>query len=176
MNTDTYKKRLISNYKLNKSIKICGSLIIRVAKTEDIDAIYEIGINEEGFLLSKNTKFYGKNFLKNWIKNPYNDILIVAQFKDKIVGFLFCRIIRNSWAILENIAVIPQKRMMKVGSLLLEVCLNLLLDNGIDYISGIIREGNKNEKFFGKKGFSFGNKFVWIEKYIGDSNKNDGGT
>ncbi len=48
---------------------------IRDAELQDVDALYNMGIVEEGFAVSSRSRFY------------------------------FCRVNRNDWAMLENIAV-----------------------------------------------------------------------
>jgi len=148
-----------------EAMMITPSVIIREAKPRDVDILYEMGIVEEGFVLSPRTRFYGKNYLRSWVGNPGDDILLVAEIANEIVGFLFCRLIRGTWAMLENIAVSPEKRKQGVGTLLIEECFRQLLAKGINYTAGIVKEENSNAEFFVKKGFSFGNRFVWIERH-----------
>lgn len=141
-----------------------GSVKIRNAKPTDTDIIYKIGVKENAFAVSSMTKFYEKHYLRNWINSPDGDILLVAEMGNQIVGFLFCRVIHRTWAMLENIAVVPSKRRQGIGSLLLDECIKRLRSNRINYLAGILREGNRSTEFFIRRGFSFGNRFVWIER------------
>jgi len=141
---------------------------IRDAQSRDVDALYKMGIVEEGFAVSSQSRFYTENYLKDWIENPDNDVLLVAEMQNEIVGFLFCRVNRNDWAMLENIAVSTSVRRQGICTALLTECLKRLHAGGINYIAGIVREDNSNIKFFVNQGFSLGNRFVWIEKHIED--------
>lgn len=139
---------------------------IRPATLADADVIYEMGSKEESFAVSPKARFYEEDDLRNWIENPGRDILLVAEIENEIVGFLFCRIIRNSWAMLDNILVSALRRKQRVGTHLLQKCLDLLKHKGIRYVGAIAREGNDLEFFINKGGFESGYKFIWIEKYL----------
>jgi ribosomal protein S18 acetylase RimI-like enzyme len=112
---------------------------IRDAESRDIDTLYKMGIVEEGFAVSPHVRFYEKDYLKDWVENPDNDILLVSEMSNEIVWFLFCRLNRNAWAMLENIAVNPSVRRQGVGTALLEECLRRLRVKGIKYIASIVR-------------------------------------
>lgn len=140
---------------------------IRNAEPKDADTLFLMGIQEEGFAVSSKTRFYGKDYLRDWIENSGEDILLVAEVENEIVGFLFCRLNRSAWAMLENIAVLPSERKQGVATLLLKECLRQLHSKGIDYIAGMVRDENNSLGFFLKSGFSCGNKFIWIERQVG---------
>ena len=137
---------------------------IRRAKPEDLHAIYDMGRDEEGFAVSSFTKFYGENYLRNWIKEPRDDILLVADSDGEISGFVLCRVIRGSTAILDNIGVKYSKRNRGIGGLLLEECMRLLKRAGIGYVAAIVRSGHRSLGFFKSHGFRTGNEFTWIER------------
>jgi len=149
-------------------MKMIGSINIRDAKSGDIDTLYEIGISEYGFIVSSQSRFYSKEYLKAWFASQGDDVLLVAEYEDEIVGFLFCVVIHNISAVLQNIAVISSHRKNGIGSLLLEECINRLRQKDINSISGIVREGNKNLPFFTDNNFDIGNKFIWIEKSLNE--------
>lgn len=145
--------------KLKKKIKI------REAKIGDLEAIYRIGLLEEGFAVSSETRFYGKGYLKNWIENPGDDILLVAEFDDKVVGFAFASAMINKWVIWENLAVAERAQGQGVGKALAKEVFRRIKERGIDYIAGWVRVENKViRKFLKKKGFEEGFKFIWVEK------------
>lgn len=144
-------------------------VLIRDAKPEDLETLYEMGIAEEGFAVSSQSRFYTKDYLRDWIRSPGDDVLLVAEIREQIVGFLFCRVNRNDWAMLENIAVDSSVRRLGIGTALLTECLRKLRTRGISYIAGIVREGNNSLDFFVHNGFSIGNRFIWIEKHLEES-------
>jgi ribosomal protein S18 acetylase RimI-like enzyme len=143
-----------------------GGIRIRNAESGDADTLYAMGVTEEGFAVSSESRFYTKDYLENWITNPEDDVLLVAEARNAIVGFLFCRVNHNDWAMLENIAVSTSSRRQGTGTALLRECLRRLRERGIDYIAGIVREGNSNLDFFLSSGFVPGHRFVWIERCI----------
>jgi len=144
-------------------------VIIREPGPKDVNVLYEMGITEEAFAVSSGTRFYQERYLANWIARPDNDILLVAEMENEIVGFLFCRVNRHAWAMLENIAVRPAKRKQGIGTTLLKECLKRLQAKGINYVASIVREGNNASiEFLTNKGFSLGNRFVWIEKHVAE--------
>lgn len=139
---------------------------IRPATEKDAKEIYWIGLDEEGAAVSPDTRFYGKKYLKDWIKNASDDsILLVAEVKKQIVGFLLANVMQKTWIMWENLAVRKGFRHQGVGSALLERLLRETKKRKIDYIGGWAREGNEEIfDFLKKRGFERGSKFFWVER------------
>jgi len=141
-------------------------VIIRKAEPSDVDKLYDMGIKENGFVLSTQTRFYTRDYLEKWLQNPQSDILLVAEKDGEIIGFLFCRVFHDSWAMLDNIMVSHSWRRRGIGTALLKECLNKLRMKKVQYIAGIVKEDNESINFFLKNEFLKGNKFIWIEKFL----------
>jgi len=127
---------------------------IRKAEPKDLEEIYRLGLSEEGFAVSPRTRFYGKEYLKNWLKDSGDDILLVAKVDRVIAGFLFCTIMVGKWAMGENLVVAKGKRDRGIGTALQNECARRLKRKGIDYMGAWVRDGNQVVmKFLVKKGF-----------------------
>lgn len=138
---------------------------IRQAQTSDLEGIYRIGLLEEGFAVSPQTRFYGKKYLKKWLENQGDSILLVAATREEIVGFIFVNIMINKWAMVENLTVVESARRQKVGTVLLQEVEKRLKKRNINYIAGWVRKENKAiNDFLEKHGFKRGYSFIWMEK------------
>jgi len=110
---------------------------IRDARPSDLEEIYRIGLLEEGFAVSSETRFYGKKYLEEWLKNQQNSILLVAESQRKIGA---------GTALLKEV----QKRLKK---------------KSIGYMAGWVRKEDKaTQGFLQKHGFQKGYPFIWVEK------------
>lgn len=138
--------------------------LVRRAVLSDVDDLYKLGMDEDGFEVAPGSRFYSRTTLRDWIENPLDDILLVAEFDRRVVGLLFCKVRSRRWASLENIAVDPRWRQSGLGARLLNDCIDLL--DGLDCpgIHGIVRHGNPALSFFKSHGFSLGHDFTWIER------------
>ena len=138
---------------------------IRKAKLGDLEAIYKIGLLEEGFAVSKETRFYGKDYLRQMIQESEESIILVAEIKEEIAGFVICSLCGNTWAMWDNLAVAEKWQKRGVATKLTKKLLNELQKRGIDYVGGIVRVENKPViKFLKKFGFEKGYKFWWMER------------
>jgi ribosomal protein S18 acetylase RimI-like enzyme len=145
-----------------------SSITIRTARPADGPAIYRLGVDQPGFEVSKNTRFYAKDYLEEWLAVPRGDILTVAEKDAEVVGFLICRVLHGS-AILENIAVADDRRNAGLASALLRDLQDRLGAEGIREVHGLVRVGNPAIEFFRGAGFETGHQFTWIERRVADS-------
>lgn len=142
-----------------------AKILVREARVKDLEAIYQIGLIEEGFAVSLDTRFYGRDYIRDWIKNPGEDVLLVAEIKGEVVGFAFTSIMIGRWAMWENLAVVKEAQGQGVGEALTEEALKRIKRKGIDYIAGWIRRENDPAlEFLKKQGFKEGYEFVWVER------------
>ncbi len=138
---------------------------IRQAREKDLEVIYRIGLCEEGSAVSPKTRFYGKEYIRRWLKNLGEEILLIGEIDGKVGGFIFCSLMQNTWAMLENLVVAPWARGKGLGAAFLKELLRQLNERGIDYIGSWVRAENKEAlKFLEKRGFRRGYQFLWIEK------------
>jgi ribosomal protein S18 acetylase RimI-like enzyme len=138
---------------------------IRKAHPKDLEEIYRIGLLEESFAVSSETRFYGKKYLANWLKNQEDSILLVAESQRKIAGFIFVNIMFNKWAMIENLMVIESMRKQEVGTILLKEVQKRLKKKKINYMASWTRKENRViQTFLRKHGFIKGYPFIWMEK------------
>ncbi|MCI8575093.1 MAG: GNAT family N-acetyltransferase [Bacilli bacterium] len=107
--------------------------MIRLANTEDISAIYELGT-----ILHKNYKIV--NNLEKMMKEPYFKIF-VALYKKKIIGFLSITEFYETVDIID-LFVLKKYRRQHFGSLLI----NYMISNIGKEVSLITLEVNVNNK------------------------------
>jgi N-acetylglutamate synthase-like GNAT family acetyltransferase len=156
-------KKIISKPEIELEIKI------RKANHEDVNKIYALGkkINELNF--SKQYPFHQRSELKESI-NDKNSILLVAENKDNVVGFLLAKIIfhrAGGWCILDNIAIEENFRKRGISDMLLKNFYLTLKNKKVNYIQ-ILEEIHQKEthKFWKHQGFKKTKKFIWAEKRI----------
>jgi len=138
---------------------------IRDARPGDLEEIYRIGLLEEGFAVSSQTRFYGKKYLEEWLKNQQDSILSVAESQGKIGGFIFVNIMIGRWAIIENLIVIESMRKQGAGTALLKEIQKRLKKKNIGYVASWVRKEDKaTQGFLQKHGFQKGYSFIWVEK------------
>jgi len=134
-------------------VKLMTEVRVRDLEVKDLEQIYEKGVLTSEFLVGEETGFYGKDYLSTWINNKKDDILLVAERKGKIIGFLFCRVMLKTWAMGENIYVVKEKTENQVEKLLFDECQRRLKNLEIDYIGWLVRPRSSEEKFTRIMGF-----------------------
>ena len=143
---------------------------IRHGKLSDVNEIYKLGerISELGF--SKKYKFHEKSELKEFIRKPKENIVLVALINKEIVGFIYARILAHGsggWCMLDNLAVSKKYRKHGIGTELLEELYKILKKRKIHYIQ-ILEDIHKKHtrKFWKDKKFKESHVFIWAEKEI----------
>ena len=143
---------------------------IRKAKLSDIPSIEKLGRKTKEFVVSKKIRFYEREELEDWIKNPANNTFLIALKGNKVVGFLFSKIISPHWAMADNLVVSEKHRNNGIGNLLLNKYYQILQENKISYISGLVGiDYFPIRKFWKKMGFNEGKAFIWIEKFLNEN-------
>lgn len=145
-------------------------MIIREAKLEDVDKIYNLGKVVEEFNVSgEAATFWPKHILRNCIKSK-TDWLILAEENDEILGFT---IINNSpvfkKAVIENIFVTPQHRKKGIGKKLLTAAVEKIRETDCEYICILTEADNETAiDFYVGSGFNRGKNFAWLDKVLSD--------
>lgn len=83
---------------------------IRFANKNDINKIFTLGKGTSEFAVSKYIKFYEKSEIKQWIKERRNNIIILAEQNSNIIGFMYCNIMSNHWAMIDNFYILSKFR------------------------------------------------------------------
>ena len=142
-------------------------IIIRIASPKDIHAVMSIGNTIKEFVASRKTSFHSMKELKEYISRKKDNIFLVAELEKKVVGFLHGKIIWHGWCMIDTVAVMNGYRGRGVGSLIVERMQRNLKKKGVFFIQGLVGESYKRtRKFWKKKGFKEGRRFIWFEKYL----------
>jgi len=146
---------------------------IRRANKNDLNKIYFLGINIKEFIVSKRRKFYEKNELKEWVKKSQDNIFLIVEYDKQIIGFLYAKLISNYWCMLDNIGIIDEFRSKGIGSMLLKKLYQILDKKRVCYLQALVGiEYKKTRKFWKKKGFKEGKKFIWVDKNLENDKTN----
>lgn len=139
---------------------------IRRAKRGDVREIYNLGSKVDELKFSKGA-FHGKDEFFEFINKPKENIILVAVRKDKLVGFLYARIISKHWCMIDNLAVKRGFRNRKIGTLLLNRLYLVLKERNVDYVQ-ILEEihHKKTRNFWKEKGFKEEKVFLWADKRL----------
>ena len=119
-------------------------IVVRDLTEQDIDQIYKPGVLNQDFQVGE-TGFYDQKYLTAWLKQKNDDILLVANKDGQIVGFLFCRVMFRTWAMGENIMVLPKDKDVGVDEALFAECQKRLGKLGIDDIDWLARPDSNEE-------------------------------
>ena len=140
---------------------------IRRAKKEDVNQIHELGRKTKELNFSTKMVFHDKIELKEFVHKPATNILLVASYKKKIIGFLYAKIVSCTWCILDNLAVDLEYRKHGIGNLILHQLYIILRKDKVNYIQILEEIHHKNtRKFWHAKGFREEKVFVWADKNI----------
>ena len=140
---------------------------IRSMNEEDIEKVYELGLNESRFMVGDHSSgFWTKNQLENWVKST-SDILLIAEDKSKILGYVMSQLhIPTRKATIENLYVREDYRGEGVGTSLIEECLRLLKEKGATYFCAMVEYDNKAMlNLVHSLGFQKGHLFYWVDKH-----------
>jgi len=140
---------------------------IRRAVSNDIPLIYSLGKKTEELNFSPSMKFHDRGELREFVKKPKTNILLVAEKENKIIGFLYAKIVSKTWCILDNLAVEETYRGKGIGHMLLNHFYSILRANKISYLQ-VLEEihHKKTREFWKKQGFKEEKVFVWADKSI----------
>ncbi len=145
-----------------------NDVIIEVPTVADIDQLCKWG-NENWELwydAQSEHKWFSKKYMQNWIKNPKDDVLLVARKNGVLVGMCLTYVVHN-WALCSELFVDLAYRGQGVGSLLLSKLEETVRPHGIETIQLFVNTHNHPAHGFYKKfGFTGRNKFLVMHKKI----------
>lgn len=148
---------------------IYGSDLMEIRKMEekDVEQVYDIGIKVKEFVVSENRRFWSKQTIYDWT-NRKNDILLIAEDDEKIIGFMMSRFHEpTKEAIIDNIFVSEDWRGRGVGTELVKECLKQLKEKGTNYVYCTITTDNTPTiEFLKKNGFNKGYEFIWMDLFL----------
>ena len=143
---------------------------VRFAEKKDILKIYQLGKSTSELSFSKKFPFHERGELREFIGNKKENIFLVAEHGEVIVGFIFAKIIAygsGGWCMLDNLAVDKRFRNQGIGSLLLDETYKQTRKKGVNYVQVLVEESHRNtRKFWKSKGFKETKTFIWAERTI----------
>ncbi len=140
---------------------------IREAKLKDLNYIYSLGKEIKELKFCRKMNFHDKIELREFIKRPKDNILLVAVSEKRVIGFLYAKIISKTWCMLDNLAVDKDYRNKGIGTLLLKEFYKILKKKKIHYLQ-ILEDihRKKTREFWKKNGFKEEKVFLWADKTL----------
>jgi len=147
---------------------------IRLAKTEDFPALYEVGKNTPEFRVSANQVFMDADEFSWAISGNKNSVFLVAEEDCEVAGFIYANAkdldkpLKNKYATLVYIVVLPDFRKQGIAEMLYKDCEIRLRDLGITNIcSWASLEGDGSiSRFLQRQGFAKGHEYAWFDKEL----------
>jgi len=144
---------------------------IRKAAAKDFEQLYKIGSNTPELQVSATEPFMDEDDFKLRIKDK-NHVFLLAEADEKIVGFVCAntkdidRPMKNKYACLVYIVVIPSYRKKGVANKLYNSCTIELKKKGITHVYTWANDSPAIKKFLKSKRFSEGGKYIWMDKKL----------
>ncbi len=141
-------------------------MIIRPMTDQDIPEVLHIGLEVEGFRVSENPEdyFWSEAQLRRWVASE--DVLLVAESDDKVVGFVLTAHHRPTGKVTwENQVVLPEYRGQGIAKALIVEMEKRLKDQGATYLHFLTKTDNPHLDYY-KKSFEPGHTFVWFGKHL----------
>lgn len=146
-------------------------MIIRKANLKDFKGLYEIGKNTPELKVSSTEDFMDKDEFK-WSITNRQGIFLVAEEKDKILGFIYAnakdieRPFKNKYACLVYLVVMPEFRGIGIATKLYKECARRLKKVKIKMIYGWANEKSGIIGFLKTQGFKEGHKYAWMDRKL----------
>ncbi len=139
---------------------------IRRLKKSDINHVYNVSHRIKEFTVSDRIHFYEKKEMVEWIGKK-DSVFIVAEIEERIVGFLFCKIISKEWAMLDSLEVDQEFRDQGIGTQLINALFDELHRKHITFVQAFVGKNyKKSRKFWKQHGFKEGREFIWIDRIL----------
>jgi ribosomal protein S18 acetylase RimI-like enzyme len=111
-------------------------------------------------------RWFPPSYMKKWIQNPRDDVLLVARIDGKLAGMCLTYVVHN-WALISELFVAAEFRGQGVGKALVNDTCKRLKKQKIR-IAELFVNVNNNEalKFYKKMQFTGRNQFYALSKHI----------
>lgn len=142
-------------------------LKVRFADPADAELICNMGTADRSFLVSPLIRFYEKSEVEEWSVNRANNLMLVAEIGNRLVGFLFCKIMSQHWAMLDNFYISPSYRNRTSSRALADFLEKELRQRGISYLTCLVREDHTAlARLLKAKGFVGRDRYTWFELFL----------
>lgn len=136
---------------------------LRRIRETDAPAIAELAASDPAFDLSRNTRFFPLEYLREWFRDPRDDVLYCAEDgHHRIIGFVLCQTIRGRWAIWHNLFVVPEHRRAGVGQALFSAAMSDLRAKGIAQSVSFVSDPGALP-FYEANGATVGRSLTYVE-------------
>ncbi len=145
-------------------------VVIREAKEDDVDTVFELGKNVSGFEVDPETiSFWPIQLLRQSIGKE-DVVFLVIEKEGSIIGFIIVNLNYSlSKGEIEDIFIIEPERNQGYGTMLLKKAIEVTKNRGILYkIEYVNALTNTAGGFFQKNGFTEGNEFTWFSLALTD--------
>jgi GNAT superfamily N-acetyltransferase len=140
--------------------------IKRISKNNYLD-FYKRFHKIKDFKVSKKMLFYELEEIIYWINHPKENLLYGIFDKNICIGFCFCKIISNHWALIDNFYILPEYRNKNIGTKLQKYIEKILKLKGINYISRVTRSNNyKMHSFLMRNKYKKHHEYIWFDKFL----------
>jgi len=139
---------------------------IVIPKESDIEEMVAWGKSNTELRISENDPFYAPETLKEWVKNPRNDTILIAKDGKKLVGMCLVHHMRD-WAYCAVLFVVKEYRGKGIGRKLTDTATMALKKTGVELFGLLVEEQNEDsQKFYEKIGLKKGPVFRWMDKKL----------
>ncbi|MBI3559604.1 GNAT family N-acetyltransferase [Candidatus Gottesmanbacteria bacterium] len=143
-----------------------GKIFIRKPTAEDAPTMCQWGRSTRELLVRQNGDWYSIKGLREWIRNPGSDVLLVAESNSELVGMCLVSVL-HEWAYCSALFVYKGYRGKGTGTKLLEEAMKHVRARGVHLFAFFVEEDNVDaQKFYEKLDFRKGFKFVWMDKKL----------
>jgi len=139
---------------------------IVVPKASDVDVMVAWGKSNREIQATDDDQWYAPETLRRWIRDPQDDIILVAKYGEKLVGMCLVHTLRD-FAYCSVLFVHKDYRGKGVGSTLIHTVIEKLKKTGIPGFGLLVEEENiDSQAFYEKFGFKKGHVFRWMDKKL----------
>ncbi|MGI5897790.1 MAG: GNAT family N-acetyltransferase [Candidatus Dojkabacteria bacterium] len=147
-----------------------NEIVIRDAREEDINTVFELGKNISGFEVSEEIiSFWPIQLLRNSVGKE-DVVFLIIEKEGNLIGFIIVNLNYSlSKGEVEDIFIIEPERNKGYGTMLLQKSIEITRNRGVIYkIEYVNALTNTAEGFFEKNGFIRGNVFTWFSLPLTD--------
>lgn len=142
------------------------TIVIDNPTQKDVDTLWKWGEENPELWGDSESKWYPKDSLKKWIKNPREDILLVARIDGVLAGMCMTYTLTD-WAYCAGLYVDSPYRKRGIAKLLVDKTVDKLKNYGIEAIVFLVEQNNYNGmQFYNKIRCKSGFMFKWMYKMI----------
>lgn len=142
------------------------NITITIPEISDVPTMIEWGKNNKELWAGEDTGWYLPETLKDLIKDPKQDVILIAKDGTTAVGMCLVHSLRE-WAYCAALFITKEYRGRGVGTLLLNEAMDRIKKQGIKYFSLLVEVNNTEaQKFYNANGFKKGYTHHWMEKKL----------